>query len=62
MLTFKILQIWDKKIKRLSELAMPGGLRVMTTTTKDRLVWFVNSLEIWGHIQLVKSNFRGLVV
>lgn len=62
MLTFKILQIRYKKIKRLSQLAMPHGLRLVTRTTNDRWISFVNGLEIWGHIQLVKSNFRGLVV
>lgn len=62
MLTFEVLQIEYKKMERLSQLAVPGGLRVMTTTTKDRLISFVNGLEIWGRIQLVKSSFRGLVV
>lgn len=53
MFIFKILHakycIWYKKIKRLSQIAMPGGLKVMTTMTKDRLTSFVNGLEIWPY-------------
>lgn len=51
-----------KEDKKTITALMPSIIRIMTTTTKDGLISFVNGLEIWGHIQLVKSNFRGLVV